>query len=106
MKNQRRAARENCLVPVDGKQDGVFAQTQTVDFSKGGIGLISKKRIPVKREIAVELDLDSQGEPVFAIGEVRWVKKIKGTDHYRVGMTFKDVLRGSKSRLANYFRDK
>jgi c-di-GMP-binding flagellar brake protein YcgR len=105
MKNKRRATRQDCLVPVDGKTGSAFENIRTVDVSKGGIGLVSKKRIPLKREIAVELDFSAEGEPVFAIGKVCWVKKIKGTDTYRIGLTFKDVLRGSKSRLNKYFQD-
>lgn len=104
MKNKRRAPRQDCLVPVDGKQGSVFSGIQTVDFSKGGLGLISSKKIPVNKEIAVELDLNADEEPVLAIGRVQWVRKVRGEDFYRLGMIFKDVLRGSKSRLEQYFK--
>lgn len=104
MKNQRKSPRQDCLVPVDGKEGSVFSEVQTVDLSKGGIGFISSKKIPVNKEIAIQLDLDADDEPVLAIGKVQWVRKIEGEDSYRVGMIFKDVLRGSKSRLQQYFK--
>jgi len=103
MSNKRKNKRFDCLVPVDGKKDSTFDGIQTVDYSKGGIGFVSKKEIPVNQEIALEIDLDELGEPAFVIGRVQWVKPISGSECYRIGMEFKEVLRGSKSRLNQHF---
>jgi c-di-GMP-binding flagellar brake protein YcgR len=100
---QRKSQRISCLVPVDGKAGSTFDETQTVDFSKGGIGLISTHAIPVNKQMPMEIDLGENEDPVFVIAKVKWVKKIKGTDTYRVGMIFTEVLQGSKSRLKSYF---
>lgn len=104
MENQRRTPRLACAVPVDSGAENVFAGTQTVDVCRGGIGFISDHEIPLEREIMVELDLDKNGEPVFAVGRVKWVKQISENGQYRVGMSFVDIIKGSKSRLQKYFR--
>ena len=104
MSDYRKSERVKCLVPVDGKDGSVFDQTQTVNFSKGGLGFISKHRIPVNKEIPIEIELTDTGEPIFVIGRVQWVQRILNTSNYRVGVSFKDVIQGSKSRLSQHFR--
>lgn len=104
MSNNRKNERQACLVPVEGKKGGVFDQTQTVDFSKGGLGFISRHRIPVDKRIPIEIDLTSEGNPLFVIGRVQWVHRILDTKNYRIGVSFTDIMRGSKSRLNQYFR--
>jgi len=97
--------RYRCLVPVEGKEGSVFNHTRTVDFSKRGLGFVSDHRIPVNKEIPIEIDLTVDGNPVFVVGRVQWVRRIVNTKHYRIGVTFKDVMQGSKSRLEQYFKE-
>ena len=104
--NQRRSNRLDCLVPVEGKRGTIFDNIKTVDFSKGGLGFLSEAKIPLGKKIGIELQLGPEEEPVYAVGEVRWVKKIAGTDTYRLGMYFKEVLSGGKSRLNKFFMTK
>ena len=101
---KRKDWRITCLVPVDGKEGSAFDRTQTVDFSKKGLGLISRSKIPVDKEITVEINLGEDEDPVFVTAKVKWVKPIRETGRYRVGMYFKDVLKGSKSHLNTYFK--
>ena len=104
MSNKRRASRSNCYVPVEGKEGTVFAETQTVDISKGGIGFISPKRIAVNRLIPMELDVGEGEESILVIGRVSWTRKIPETSTYRIGLVFEEALPGSKSRLNKYFK--
>ncbi|MCA9405124.1 MAG: PilZ domain-containing protein [Candidatus Omnitrophica bacterium] len=104
--NRRKSRRQQCAVPVDGNDQTNFGQMQTFDISKGGIGFISHQKIPLNQEIAVELDLKEGEDPVLAIGKVVWVEKIPDSANYRIGLTFEDLRRGSKSRLNEYFRKK
>ncbi len=103
MSEQRRNTRLECLVPVDGKQGSLFDHTKTVDLSKGGMGFLSDHKIPLEQEIMVELDLDKKGPPVFVIGKVKWVRRVPESGMYRVGLSFVEVVQGSKSRLDKYF---
>jgi Tfp pilus assembly protein PilZ len=106
MKDKRRNFRFSCLVPVEGKTGGLFDYAKAVDFSRGGLGFISRQRISLDREIAIELDLSQEGEPALVIGKVRWVDKIVNSDNFRIGVSFENILQGSKSRLEEYFRAK
>ena len=105
MSDNRRDTRHVCTVPVEGKKKSVFDDTQVVDFSKGGIGCISKHRIPVNKEVPIEIDLTEDGNPVFVVGRVKWVHRIGKTRSYRIGISFTDVMQGSKSRLKKYFQE-
>ena len=103
MRNKRKTKRFRCYVPVEGKDGGEFESAQTIDFSRGGLGIISEKPIPLKKKIAVELDLD-QEQPVFVIGKVQWVQPMDDSDNFRIGLTFESVMRGSKTRLNAFFK--
>ena len=101
--DRRRSERQTCVVPVEGKQGSAFAQTQTVDISKTGIGFISKKRIPLDKKIAVELDLATQDESALVMAQVKWVSRVPKSPYYRVGMLLtEDLSLGSKTQLKDY----
>ncbi len=103
MENRRKTERFSCLVPVDGQSNGLFCNTNTVDISRNGVGLISSHKIPLNQQIALELQLDENGEPVLVIGKVKWVKKIGTTGNYRIGLHFENIVDGPVSRLDKYF---
>ena len=86
--NSRKNKRQGCIVPVDGKQGSAFENIQAVDISRNGIGFVSDREIPLDEEIAVEIDMSENGEPVIVMGKVQWVHPIKDSDQYRVGMKF------------------
>ena len=99
--DKRKTRRFNCLVPVDGRKDSAFSSTKTVDISRDGIGFVSDHSIPLHEKIAIELALRPDAEPVLVIGEVKWVRKISDCDRYRVGLTFSDIIDGSRDELGN-----
>lgn len=101
-KDKRKYKRYICLVPVEGKEGSSFDATQTVDISRDGIGFISPQSIPLNEKIVVEIALTASSDPILVMGEVKWVRKLSDTDNYRVGMTFLEVLSGSRSRLTKY----
>lgn len=101
--NKRKNIRLSCEVPVDGKKGGVFDASNVIDISKGGLGFISPQRIPVNKRIPIELELDEEEYPVLVIGRVLWSRAIAGSSNYRIGVTFEDIMRGSKARLQKYF---
>ena len=105
--NKRKSPRFDCYVPVDGKEGSVFSSTKTVDISRDGIGFISSHAVPLNERIAIELALKPDAEPVLVIGQVKWVRKVSDSDQYRIGLTFSDIIDGSKDflneSLANRF---
>ncbi len=96
---KRKHARRQCQVPVVCKKGSIFDSSQTVDISKGGIGFISSTPIPIDTKMLVELDLKADGEPVLALGRVKWVSHVRNSECYRVGMTFQEISTDSRSRL-------
>ena len=100
--NKRKNERFTCYVPVEGKTGTAFESSQTVDISKGGIGFISHKEIPLNKKIAIEIALAPEGESVLVIGQVAWIRQLSNL--YRIGMRFANVISGSQSRLDSYFR--
>ncbi|MBF0593457.1 MAG: PilZ domain-containing protein [Candidatus Omnitrophica bacterium] len=97
--NKRKAPRFDCYVPVDGKEGAVFSNTKTVDISRDGIGFLSNHSVPLNERIAIELALKPDTEPVLVIGQVKWVRKVADSNQYRIGLTFSDIIDGSKDFL-------
>lgn len=106
MQNKRKMLRHTCTVPVDGKQGGPFESSKTVDFSQGGLGLISNRKISLNKEIAIELDLSAEGHSALVVGKVQWVNLIAETNHFRIGVAFKEMLQGSRANVKGYLRGK
>ncbi len=91
-KNKRESQRKICLVPVEGKRGTTFAETQTVDISKGGMGLISNRAIPLDEKIAVEIATSPDADPILMLGKVVWIRKLEDKDRYRVGLKFQKAF--------------
>ena len=104
MQNKRKNPRHICTVPVDGQQGGPFESSKTIDFSQGGLGLISNHRISLNKEIAIQLDLSEEGQSALVVGKIQWVNPIAQTDNFRIGVVFKDMLQGSRTNVKDYLR--
>jgi hypothetical protein len=104
--NQRSEARFDCIVPVESKEGSEFDQAKTLDISWHGIGLVSSHAIAINKRIALEIILKPNTQPVIAVGVVKWVRKIDGSDKYRVGMVLSEVVSGSATRLNKYLASK
>ena len=101
VKNKRRGQRKSCLVPVEGKKGSSFADTQTVDISKGGMGLISKRAIPLDEKIAVEIATSPDAEPILVLGQVVWIRKLGTKARYRVGLKFQKAFSSEALKKLN-----
>lgn len=106
MQNKRKNPRYMCEVPVEGKQGEAFEHSKAVDFSQGGIGLVSTHRLAVNKEIAIQLDLSEEGNSALVIGKVEWVVPIAQSNNYRIGLSFRDMMQNSRSYVKDYLREK
>lgn len=106
MSNKRKNPRYSCAVPVEGKEGGPFESSKTVDFSQGGLGLVSNHRISLNKEIAIQLDLSEEGQSALVVGKVQWVSPIAQTNNFRIGVAFKDMLQGSRAHVKDYLRER
>lgn len=102
--NKRNDPRQDCVVPVEGKQGSAFDDTKTVDISRHGIGFVSSHPHEINEKVAIEIQLKPNTEPVLVLGVVKWVRKISASDQYRIGLNFQEVLSGSETRLNKYLR--
>ncbi len=96
VEEKRRAKRYICQVPVECKKGSSFDSSQTFDISKGGLGLISSKPIPRHTKMIVEIAMSPKSDPVLAVGQVKWVRKIPVSNNYRLGMHFSPTPESSK----------
>src|ERR1700690_583204 len=101
--NNRMETRNNCFVPVESKSDSSFGQTQTVDISSHGIGLISPHPHNINEKIAIEIQLKHNTDPVLVIGIVKWVRRLSDSKQFRIGMNFDEIISGSQRRLDRIF---
>lgn len=102
----RKSPRRECVVPVEGQQGCFFDNVCALDISQGGLGFLSVQPVPLRKKIAVEVDLGFEQDPVLMLAEVKWVKPLRQGRQYRVGMKFvKVLLSGSISRLKQYFQE-
>ena len=102
--NKRTESRQECAVPVEGKDGSVFSDTKTIDISRHGIGFVSAHPHQINEKVAIEIQLKPNTEPVLVLGVVKWVQKISDSDQYRIGLNFQEVLSGSQTRLDKYLR--
>jgi c-di-GMP-binding flagellar brake protein YcgR len=101
VKNKRESQRKSCLVPVEGKKGTSFAQSQTVDISEGGIGLISKRAVALDEKIAVEIATAPDADPILMLGKVVWIQKLGREDRYRVGLKFQKAFSSAARQKLN-----
>ena len=100
---KRQNRRVGCAVPIESKKGSRFDDSHTVDISKGGVGLVSSRPLPIDTTMAIEIDLTAAGNPILAMGQVKWVQQLPG-DGYRIGFSFTDLAAASKNRLERHFR--
>lgn len=67
--------------------------------------MISRHRLPVNKEIAIQLDLSEDGQSALVMGKVQWVNPI-AENYFRIGLAFKEMLQGSRANVKGYLRDK
>ena len=103
VEEKRKAKRFNCRVPVMCKKGTAFDNSQTIDISKAGVGLVSNKFIPVDTRMILEIALSPHSDPVLALGQVRWARRIPVSDTYRIGMHFADIAGAARSQINNAF---
>ena len=99
---KRTSPRIDCRVPVLCRKGTLFDNSQTLDVSKGGIGLLSSKFVPLNTNLVMEIALTPKSEPLLAVGKVKWVQKLGAQERYRLGMAFTDISQDCRGRLSEY----
>lgn len=74
------------------------------DISEGGACFIAYERLPVGTILDIQLEFPFDSMPIFAKGEVAWIKKLS-EEHaatFEVGISFNEVNPQDKKRLKMY----
>ena len=104
---RRKDQRALCLVPIESKPGTLFEGIKTVDISLGGMGFVSKKKLPLHQKMAIEIELTPQERPILVLGKVRWLTPFSQARLYRIGLQFEGVLQyPSRLRLNKYMKSR
>ena len=75
----------------------------SVDLSANGIQVQIDMKVPIGSILRLVVDLDQESDPIYLVGEVRWVSE--KDDHYFVGFELYDAentnIIGWKNIIAN-----
>ena len=85
------------------------AQDQIVskDISEGGARFIVYERLMKGTKLNVQLEVPFDSMPLFATGEVAWIKKIgeENSKTFEVGVIFKGISQIDQKRLKMYIEN-
>ena len=85
------------------------AQDQIVskDVSEGGARFIVYERLMKGTKLDVQLEAPFDSMPMFAKGEVAWIKKIgdENSKAFEVGIIFKNISQNDQKRLKMYIEN-
>jgi Tfp pilus assembly protein PilZ len=85
------------------------AQDQIVgkDISEGGARFIVYERLMKGTKLDIQLEVPFDSMPIFATGEVMWIKKIgeENSKTFEVGVIFKGINQNDQKRLRMYIEN-
>nr|MBU1327638.1 PilZ domain-containing protein [Candidatus Omnitrophota bacterium] len=85
------------------------AQDQIVgrDISEGGARFIVYERLMKGTKLEVQLEVPFDSMPLFAKGEVMWIKKVgeENAKMFEIGVVFKGVSQNDQKRLKMYIEN-
>ncbi|MEK6733307.1 MAG: PilZ domain-containing protein [Candidatus Omnitrophota bacterium] len=85
------------------------AQDQIVgkDISEGGARFIVYERLMKGTKLDMQLEVPFDTMPIFAKGEVTWIKKAGGEDSkaFEIGVIFKGLSQNDQKRLKMYIEN-
>jgi len=74
------------------------------DISEGGMRFVVYERLMKGTKLDVQLEAPFDSMPMFAKGEVAWIKKIgdENSKAFEVGVIFKNISQNDQKRLKMY----
>lgn len=85
-------------------KENVIKSGKSVDIGGGGICIETTEEVKEGTILAIEVKIKELPHPIFALGEVAWIKKIK--DKFSVGIKFIRVAENDHYKVFNYVIDK
>jgi c-di-GMP-binding flagellar brake protein YcgR len=76
------------------------------NISAGGICLILYERVEVGMSLLLEIRLPGVGEPIYAEGEIKWIKEffisVDNTTRYDAGIEFVNIKENARHIIERY----
>lgn len=76
--------------------------TYTENVSAGGLCLPLARKVNERSVVELELNLPNDFIPIFAVGEIAWLKKDAKRDIFKAGIEFKAIDDYDRNRIVNY----
>ncbi len=103
MGEKRKFMRFNVIIDAFFNKAGEKKDLQIKNFSKEGVGVVSRHPLGSGEKIEVEMNIPGDNVPVMMRGEVAWVSPpAQDGCHYHGGIKLKDIGNESKAKLLEY----
>ena len=77
------------------------------NFSKEGIGILSKESLEKGKDLELELSIPGDNVPVVLQGEIAWASDpMTSRSQYKSGLKFKKVANKDRGRILEYIYQK
>ena len=104
---KRRYMRFNVFMDAIGRSKGLLKKLKVNNFSREGLGLISRDEFKAGDDIEIEVMIPGDNVPVILEGEVAWASDpILDNLQYKSGVRLKKVTNSDRSRFLEYIYKK
>lgn len=106
--NRRQHLRYAVELDVTLSSEHNFFQGFSENISAGGVFIATHLLKPIGERMEIVLNLPDGGEPVRAIGEVRWVRRYTEASNTPpgIGLRFVDLGAEDEARIADFLKDR
>ena len=107
MSEKRKYMRFNVLMDAVSRTSGVVRKLKVNNFSREGVGLISRGVLKEGEEVAIEMMIPGDNVPVVLSGRIAWAAGPVSDDSlHRGGLKFDNVSNHDRSRILEYIYQK
>ena len=108
MEERRKFMRFSTSVDVKYKspERAIEGSSLSRDFSREGIGFTGNRGIPSGTHLELEINIPGEIAPIFATGEVAWVKESSKGGEFDIGVKLVKMDSFDRSRLLEYAYNK
>jgi len=107
MEERRTYMRFNVLLDALCRTSGALKKLKVHNFSREGIGVLSKKIIPEGEDVELELAIPGDNIPVIVTGQIAWTNEKKAdSDRCEGGIKLAEMDNVDRSRILNHIYKK
>ncbi len=104
---KRKYMRFNVLMDAVSRTSGAVRKLKINNFSREGVGLISRAALNEGEEVAIEMMIPGDNVPVVLSGRIAWATgPVSDDSQHRGGLKFDNVSNHDRSRILEYIYQK